>query len=249
LIFFSSQSIFDYFRHVLITGGGTGLGQGLACHFAALGANVTVMSRSMNHLEETSNLCEGYIHGTATGDIVSGLLVEKPLPGKNFAEVLRLTCDVTKEDELKEKVAEAVARFGAFDLVVTSAGFSKPQYCMNASISEYEDQLALNYLGTVKTVRATLPFMLEKGSGSYIIVSSALALMGYDFQLNCPTFFCSFFCFFLPNCISLHFAFFPFLPFLLFHLSLQIHRLQCVLWIKVRCAWLRRSDEDGASPA
>jgi len=166
-------------KHVLVTGGGTGLGQALAIEFASLGANVTILSRNMKHLEETRDIISEVVAGRREyGKNICSLLVQKPPKGGNYAEVHCCVCDVTNLQLLEERLKEAVTKFGNFDIVATCAGFAKPKYFIDSSTEDFEQQIKLNYMGTVNTVKATLPYMLEKGAGSYIIVSSALALMG-----------------------------------------------------------------------
>ena len=133
----------------------------------------------MKHLEETKEMVAQVVAGTLKyGEDIASLLVEKPAAGSNFAEVYCCECDVTKPEMLEEKLKDAVSKFGQFDVVVTCAGFSRPKYLVDSTADDYRMQMELNYMGTVNTVKATLPHMLEKGKGSYIIVSSALALMG-----------------------------------------------------------------------
>jgi len=165
-------------KHVLVTGGGTGLGQAMAIEFASLGANVTIMSRNMKHLEETRDIIQQVVDGTLEyGKNISSLLVQRPPKGNNFAEVFCLACDITDRNMLEEKLREATAKFGAFNIVANCAGYSLPKYIVDSTYEDYENQIKLNYMGTVNVVKATLPYMLDKG-GAYILVSSALGLMG-----------------------------------------------------------------------
>jgi len=166
-------------KHVIITGGGTGLGQALAVQFASFGANVTIISRDFKHLQETKELAADVVSGHVKyGTELPDCLINRPTPSENRSEVLCLPCDVTDFEALQKVIKEAVNHFGSPDLVITCAGLAWPRYITEASLEEYEKMMNLNYFGTVKTVKATLPYMLEKKSGQYLIVSSAFALMG-----------------------------------------------------------------------
>jgi len=85
-------------QHILITGGGTGLGAGMARHFARLGASITVCGRRRAPLEErVAELRE--LGAAAEG----------------------LPCDLRKADKVDAMVAEAEARLGALTGLVNNA--------------------------------------------------------------------------------------------------------------------------------
>ena len=88
-------------RVVWITGGGTGLGRGMAVEVARQGAKVAVSGRRLGRLEEVVSAIEG-----AGG------------------EAMAVVCDVTREDDLQAAVDAVVARFGQLDVAIANAGCS-----------------------------------------------------------------------------------------------------------------------------
>ena len=99
-------------KHILVTGGGRGLGQGLALSAALAGATVTIVARSVEQLEETVAL--GTNHGAnciahpadlsdvaSLGDLIREISKNQPLDGVVHAagvQVRRDSIDVTPED-------------------------------------------------------------------------------------------------------------------------------------------------------
>ena len=87
----------------LVTGGGRGIGQGIARAFAAEGAAVAVMSRTESQLAETVAQCE-----------VAG------------ATAIGVTGDVTSRDDVERVVAEVERRLGPLTILVNNAGITGP---------------------------------------------------------------------------------------------------------------------------
>ena len=95
-------------RVAFVTGGGTGITGGVARALAEAGANVALVSRSMEHLEPAAK---------AIND-ARGLRAEMPaLHGEAFA----IAADVRKPDEIEKAIAATVERFGKIDIVVNGA--------------------------------------------------------------------------------------------------------------------------------
>src|SRR5689334_1991269 len=83
---------------VFITGGGTGLGLGMAKKLAELGARLAIASRSRDHLEAGAEELK-----------------------KKGAQVHVATCDVRKFDEVEAAVASTVEKFGRIDALINNA--------------------------------------------------------------------------------------------------------------------------------
>jgi short-subunit dehydrogenase len=77
-------------------------------------------------------------------------------------------CDVADA----KAVGEVAAEIGAPDRVVHAAGISILGSALDQPMEELERILRVDFLGTVHVVRATLPRMLERGSGELILFSS-----------------------------------------------------------------------------
>ena len=69
-------------------------------------------------------------------------------------------------------VAAAVERFGGLDVVFANAGFGATRGFLEESPEQWRSMVLTNVLGVAYTIRATLPHLLERGTGHYLITSS-----------------------------------------------------------------------------
>jgi NAD(P)-dependent dehydrogenase (short-subunit alcohol dehydrogenase family) len=98
------------------------------------------------------------------------------LAGEKGGETLVVTLDVTKEEEVKKGVDEAIARYGRIDVLVNNAGYGLLGAVEEASDEEVKKQYATNVFGLLNVTRAVLPHMRKQRSGHIINISS---LFGY----------------------------------------------------------------------
>jgi hypothetical protein len=119
---------------------------------ARRGANLVLGARRANLLEEVAMQCRG-LGVTATV----------------------VPTDVTK----REQCIALIAAAGRVDILINNAGFAIFDPIETARPHDAEEMMNTNYFGTVHCTQAVLPQMLERGSGSIVIVSSIAGLMGY----------------------------------------------------------------------
>ncbi|KAJ0511727.1 putative 3-dehydrosphinganine reductase [Helianthus annuus] len=142
-------------RHMLITGGSSGIGLALARQAAAEGARVTILARDFNKLEEAKNSIQ-----LSTGvevDIVS-------------ADV----CDF-------EAVKEAVKSVGPIDVLVCNQGVFVAQEIVNQEMKDIRSMINVNFIGTVNLVKAALPGMKNRSDRkpvSIVFMSSQAGQVG-----------------------------------------------------------------------
>jgi short-subunit dehydrogenase len=86
-----------------------------------------------------------------------------------------LAADVADPDS----IAAAVERFGPVDVLVANAGIAHYLPFKDMPLSNVEDLTRVNWMGTVHTVRAALPGMLERRGGQIAIVSSGAGLRSF----------------------------------------------------------------------
>jgi short-subunit dehydrogenase len=86
-----------------------------------------------------------------------------------------LAADVSERDS----IAAAVERFGAVDVVVANAGIAHYMPFAEMPTDLIEELTRVNWLGTVYTVQAALPGMLERGRGHIAIVSSGAGIRSF----------------------------------------------------------------------
>src|SRR5436190_2621511 len=98
-------------RVAFITGGGTGITGGVARALAEAGANVALVSRSMEHLEPAAK---------AINDERAARAVRAGMPALH-GEAFAVAADVRKPEEVEKAIASTIERFGKVDIVVNGA--------------------------------------------------------------------------------------------------------------------------------
>jgi len=137
-------------RTVLVTGGGTGIGQGIAWALAAAGYQVVVAGRREDRLQET-------IAGAPAGAV--------PIRG--------VQVDVSMRSSVVQMVDWAIQQLGSIDCLVHAAGMNIKQRSMLEMSPEWWDEiLAVNATGAYNCMWAVLPGMRERGAGLIINISS-----------------------------------------------------------------------------
>jgi NAD(P)-dependent dehydrogenase (short-subunit alcohol dehydrogenase family) len=137
---------------VLITGGSSGIGAGLAEAFAAAGATVGIAARRHDRLSEVLERCR--VHS----------------PGSTM-----WTIDLTDDASVDRLAAEAVETLGGVDILVNNAGIPKRRHVTRLDAATVASVMAVNYLSPVRLTLALLPHMIERGSGRIVNVSSVAA--------------------------------------------------------------------------
>ncbi len=136
-----------------VTGASRGIGRSLAHALAQRGATVGLAARSTSALE--------------------ALAAE--LPGAHHP----LTCDVALPASIATAVEDFVAAAGGLDLLVANAGIAHYEPIAEQGLEMIENMTAVNWLGTVHTVQAALPYLLEQGRGHIVVMSSGAGLRGF----------------------------------------------------------------------
>lgn len=94
---------------------------------------------------------------------------------------IAVRCDVTEWDEVQALAATALERFGRIDAVFANAGFGASRGFLEESPEHWRSMVLTNVYGVALTIRATLPHLLERGDGHFLVTSSIagrLALPG-----------------------------------------------------------------------
>jgi NADP-dependent 3-hydroxy acid dehydrogenase YdfG len=133
---------------ILITGASSGIGAATARAVAEAGYRVALAARSEERL---------------------GALAEE-LGGPERALAVR--CDVTEWADNEQMVAAALGAFGRIDAVFANAGFGATRGFLEESPEQWRSMVLTNVLGVAYTIRASLPHLLERGTGHYLITSS-----------------------------------------------------------------------------
>jgi NADP-dependent 3-hydroxy acid dehydrogenase YdfG len=135
---------------VLVTGASRGIGAAIARAFAKRGATLGLLARRRESLDELAGDLAGDGH-------------------------VPLVADVTDADS----VAAAVKEFGRVDVVVANAGITHYRPFAQLPLDEARHMNDVNWLGTIYTVWAALPGMIERGRGHIVVVSSGGGVRGF----------------------------------------------------------------------
>jgi NAD(P)-dependent dehydrogenase (short-subunit alcohol dehydrogenase family) len=134
-------------KTVLITGAARGIGAETARRAAAAGANVALVGLEPEELERVAAQC-----------------------GSNTAA---FECDVTDWQALEHAVEGTVERFGGIDVVMANAGIAPAGMVRSVDPAAFERTVEINLLGVWRTVRASLPQVIERKG--YVLVTASLA--------------------------------------------------------------------------
>jgi len=85
---------------------------------------------------------------------------------------LAVRCDVTEWDEVQALAATALEHFGRIDAVFANAGFGASRGFLEESVEHWRSMILTNVYGVALTIRATLPHLLERGEGHFVVTSS-----------------------------------------------------------------------------
>jgi NADP-dependent 3-hydroxy acid dehydrogenase YdfG len=94
---------------------------------------------------------------------------------------IAVRCDVTEWDQVEAMAATALDAFGRIDAVFANAGFGATRGFLEESPEHWRSMVLTNVYGVALTIRATLPHLLERGDGHFLVTSSIagrLALPG-----------------------------------------------------------------------
>ena len=136
---------------VFITGGSRGIGAACVRAFAAAGWQVAFTYRVSRES--------------------AGALADK-------TGALALCADLHEEAAIRRAAAEARGHFGAPDAVVCNAGIAEQKLFQDITDVDWHRMLDVNLLGAVRTIRALLPDLLHRKSGSIVTVSSVWGQVG-----------------------------------------------------------------------
>jgi short-subunit dehydrogenase len=149
---------------VVITGASRGIGAALARQLAARGCELGLVARDPDGLRELARTLP------ATAAAREGEPSDAA-PERIGGHAI-LPADVADRDS----IGAAIAGFGDVDVVVANAGVAHYGKWLDLD-EELEDQMTrINWLGTLYTVRAALPSMVERHHGHVVVVSSGAAL-------------------------------------------------------------------------
>lgn len=146
-------------QHALVTGATRGIGAAIAETLGALGANLTLIGRDRDMLDERA----GHI------------------AGKSGVKVHVETADVSDAVAIGKAFEAATAAIGPISILVNNAGSGKSAPFHKMERELWDSMIAVNLTGTFICTQAALPAMLDAGNGRIINIASTAGLKGYGY--------------------------------------------------------------------
>lgn len=137
-------------QRAVVTGGGSGLGLGIAKVFVEAGAEVIIIGRNEEKLREAQQ---------QLGERCS-----------------YRAFDVTKLDEIPQLVKE----IGTVDILVNCAGVHLKKWALDVTDEEFLNVLNVHVMSVFSLSREFAKLMVEQGRGSIVLISSMTAIMGME---------------------------------------------------------------------
>ena len=148
------NNLFDLTGKVaVVTGGSTGLGQGMALGLSSAGAKVVLVDYVPS--DDTVNKIK------ATGK-----------------EVHQIVADLTQKSEIERIVPEAIKEFGSVDILVNNAGIIRRTPILDFSEKDWDDVMNLNSKTVFLLSQLAAREMVKKGYGKVINIASLLSFQG-----------------------------------------------------------------------
>jgi peroxisomal 2,4-dienoyl-CoA reductase len=145
----------------LITGGGSGIGRGIADTLAALGAHVVLASRKQERVDAAAAEIR------AAGGKASGVAV-----------------DVREQERVKEVVSRVAEEHGRLDILVNNAAGNFYAPSESLSVNAWKSVIEIDLYGTFFCSQAALPAMRANGGGSIVNISMTLHYRGWPLMAH-----------------------------------------------------------------
>jgi len=134
----------------IVTGGGSGIGAGAAKRFAQEGARAVV---------------------------VADLNFENAKGVADDIGAVAMRCDVSREEEIQQLVAEVDRRFGAIDIFFSNAGIIGSRGGIELDNTLWQKMWDVHVMAHVWAARCVVPAMLERKEGYFVVTASAAGLL------------------------------------------------------------------------
>ncbi|MFS0728013.1 SDR family NAD(P)-dependent oxidoreductase [Paenibacillus sp. 1P07SE] len=137
-------------KRAVVTGGSKGIGLATALQLAAEGADVVIVARRPEPLQEAV----------------------RQIKEQTGRDIYGVTGDVADAESVTNAVAEAVARLGGIDILINNAGTSAARPFDQVSDESWADDLDLKVFGAIRFTRGILPHMKQAGGGAIVNVTA-----------------------------------------------------------------------------
>lgn len=149
------MSLFDLTGKVaVVTGASSGLGSDAARAYAQAGADVALLARRKDKLDE--------------------MVKEITATGRN---ALAVQCDVSNEESVKAAVEAVLAHFGKVDILLNNAGIAKSGSVETLTTEEWDQSMDINVKGIFLMCKYLVPQMKEHKYGRIVNIASVNAVL------------------------------------------------------------------------
>jgi uncharacterized oxidoreductase len=135
---------------ILVTGGASGIGRGLAEAFHKLGNQVIIAGRRQALLDETASANPG---------------------------MKAIVLDIEDPASIADAVEKLIKHFPSLNVVLNNAGIMRPEILQKGEIADAESIILTNLLGPIRLTAALMPHLLEQSDATILNVSSGLAFV------------------------------------------------------------------------
>jgi 3-dehydrosphinganine reductase len=143
----------------LVIGGSSGIGLAVSKMLANLGANVWILARRETLLQSAL-------------EEIKKLAIQ---PAQSFGY---LVADISSWELVQKVLGDFSTNVGTPDLLVNSAGISRPGEFIDLDTEIFHQLMDVNYMGTVHAIKSVLPGMVTRKSGYIVNISSIAGLGG-----------------------------------------------------------------------
>ena len=143
-------------RVAVVSGASSGLGKQMALAFARQGADLVILARRMERLEE----------------------FKPELIKAGAKKVLAIKCDVTSTEDIDAAAAKTEKEFGKVDILLNCAGSSKDKGVLDMTDEEWDFTIATDETSVFKMTRAFANIMKKNKYGRIINIASMYGLVG-----------------------------------------------------------------------
>jgi len=159
-------------RTAVVTGASQGIGRACALKLAACGANVALIARNEQKLDELAQEIEA---GSTRA-------------GRNRGAEARLArpypTDIESEDRIKATFKSVIADFGKVDILVNNAGITRDQLILRMKRADWDAVLQTNLTAAYLCAQQAIGSMLKQRWGRIINIASVFGQMGQAGQAN-----------------------------------------------------------------